>query len=176
MKQNAQEIEVFDQVDEYDMVIGKAAREVFHGNPDMIHRVVHILVYDTSGELYLQKRSITKDVQPGKWDTSVGGHVAAGESYEDAARREMQEELGIEGAVIEYLHRYLHRNDYESEYVSTYRCIWDGPIEINREEIDEGRFWPVEKIRKSVKDKFTPNFLDELSRMEQLKTDSVLRP
>ncbi len=163
-----QDKEVFDLVDEHDIVIGTGDREDFHGNPSMIHRVVHVLVFDSSGELYLQKRSLTKDVQPGKWDTSVGGHVGAGESYEEAAYREMKEELGIEGVVLEFLHRYLHSNDYESEFVSTYRCIWNGAIEFNRDEIDEGRFWSLEKIRATDRVKFTPNFLDELNRFKKL--------
>jgi isopentenyldiphosphate isomerase len=162
------EKEIFDLVDENDTVIGRAERDDIHGNPQMIHRVAHVLVFDSSGELYLQKRSIKKDVQPGKWDTSVGGHVNSGESYEEAAYREMKEELGIEGAILEFLYRYLHRNEYESEYVSTYRCIWNGAIEIEKHEIDEGRFWSLQKIRESDPRKFTPNFLDELVRFKRL--------
>ena len=106
-------------------------------------------------------------MQPGKWDTSVGGHVDAGESYDAAALREMREELGIDGAAVEFLYKYLHRNEYESEYVCTYRCIWDGPIEIHPDEIDEGRFWTLKSIRSSSPDHFTPNFLDELERFSQ---------
>lgn len=161
------EKEVFDLVDENDNVIGSADREDFHGNPDMIHRVAHVLVFDSSGELYLQKRSSRKDVQPGKWDTSVGGHVNSGESYEEAAYREMKEELGIEGVPLEFLHRYIHRNEYESEFVSTYRCVWNGSIDFNRVEIEEGRFWTLKKIRESSPEKFTPNFLDELERLKR---------
>lgn len=159
--------EIFDIVDEQDIPIGQAARYEVHGNPLLIHRVSHVLVFDSSGELFLQKRSLNKDVQPGRWDTSVGGHVDRGESYDNAALREMQEELGIGGVKVEFMYKYLHRNDYESEYVSTYRCVWDGPIEIQKEEIDEGRFWPLEKIRCSNPSLFTPNFLDELERLEK---------
>jgi isopentenyldiphosphate isomerase len=162
------EKEIFDLVDENDIVIGSADREDFHGDPRMIHRVAHVLVFDSSGELYLQKRSINKDVQPGKWDTSVGGHVNSGESYEEAAYREMKEELGIEGTVIEFLYRYLHRNDYESEFVSTYRCFWNGAIDIEKDEIDDGRFWSLKAIREADPRKFTPNFLDELERYKKL--------
>lgn len=160
-------IEIFDIVDEKDQPVGQASRQEVHGNPSLIHRVAHVLVFDDSGELFLQKRSLNKDVQPGKWDSSVGGHVDKGESYHDAALREMREELGIDGVKIEFMYKYLHRNDYESEYVSTYRCLWDGPIDIQREEIDEGRFWPLEKIRKTNPLHFTPNFLDELKRLEK---------
>jgi isopentenyldiphosphate isomerase len=161
-------IEIFDRVDEYDNVIGSAERSDFHGNPEMIHRVAHVLVFDSSGELFLQKRSLSKDVQPGKWDTSVGGHVDSGESYEQAAYREMREELGIEGVSLEFLYRYLHSNDYETEYVSTYRCFWNGAIDVDKHEIDEGCFWPLEKIRASDSKLFTPNFLDELERLNRI--------
>ena len=159
--------EVFDIVDEEDRPLRRALRSEVHGNPGLIHRVAHVLVFNGSGELYLQKRSRRKDVQPGKWDTSVGGHVDAGESYDAAARREMGEELGIREGTLEFLYKYLHRNDYESEYVGTYRCLWDGPILPDPEEIDEGRFWSLEEIRRSDAALFTPNFLDELERWKK---------
>ena len=167
MKNAAGSGEIFDVVDEQDRIIGRAKREEVHGNPSLIHRVAHVLVFNSSGELFLQKRSPSKDVQPGKWDTSVGGHVDAGESYDDAALREMREELGITGAKVEFLYTYLHSNTYESEYVSTYRCIWDGSIETDPEEIEKGRYWTLEEIRKTPREKFTPNFLDELERLEK---------
>lgn len=163
--------EIFDHVDENDNVIGRDRRSVFHGNPAMIHRVAHVLVFDTAGRLYLQKRSLSKDVQPGKWDTSVGGHVDSGESYEEAGYREMKEELGIEGAALEFLHRYLHRNSFESEYVSTYRCVWNGPVVFDEEEIEDGRFWTMSEIESTDPSLFTPNFLDELSRYKEMKAE-----
>ena len=89
--------EIFDLVDDDDRVIGRATRNEVHGNPKLLHRVVHVLVFDSLGRLYLQKRADDKDVQPGKWDTSVGGHVDAGEDRETAALRELSEELGIPG-------------------------------------------------------------------------------
>ena len=157
--------EVFDIVNQRDEVIGRAGRGEVHGNPMLIHRVVHVLVFDRFGALYLQKRSRNKDVQPGKWDTSVGGHVDAGESYDAAAERELTEELGITGTAPAFLYKYLHRNDYESEYVSTYRMVYDGLIRIQPDEIDEGRFWPIREIREKLGSGiFTPNFEDEFSR------------
>lgn len=160
--------EIFDVVDEDDQIIGQAAREEVHGNPELIHRVIHILVFNSQNELYLQKRDIHKDVQPGKWDTSVGGHVDKGESYQDAALREMEEELGIKGAPLEYLYKYRMCNDYESEYVSSYHCLWNGAIKTNAEEIEEGRFWRLDEIALNADSGiFTPNFLDEISRYQQ---------
>lgn len=111
---------------------------------------------------------MNKDVQPGKWDTSVGGHVDKGESYRDAAVREMKEELDIKSANLNYLYKYRLRNDYESEYISSYHCLWDGAIKINIDEIEEGRFWRLHEIAKKINSKiFTPNFLDEIKRYQK---------
>ncbi|HUX50537.1 MAG TPA: NUDIX domain-containing protein [Spirochaetia bacterium] len=157
--------EVFDLVDEFDVTAGITTRAAVHGNPALIHRVAHVLVFNDAGELYLQKRSSTKDVQPGRWDTSVGGHVDSGESYERAAAREMREELGIQGATLCFVHKYLHRNGYESEYVCTYQVIWNAPIAPDPVEIDEGRFWSIGEIFPRLESGiFTPNFVDELNR------------
>ncbi len=87
--------EWFDIVDENDRVICQAPRSVCHGDPSLIHRVAHVLVFNRRGQLLLQKRSRSKDIQPGRWDTSVGGHLDPGEDYLEAAYREMREELGI---------------------------------------------------------------------------------
>jgi isopentenyldiphosphate isomerase len=156
--------EMFDVVDTADRVIGTARRADVHGNPNLIHRVAHVLVFNNRNELFLQKRAVTKTVQPDKWDTSVGGHVESGETYEIAARREMEEELGITGPQPERLYRYLHRNDFESEMVTTFRVTWDGEIRIQHEEISDGRFWGLNEIAGADPAIFTPNFLEELDR------------
>ncbi len=163
--------EVFDIVDERDKIIGQATRQEVHANPSLIHRVVHVLVFNPKGGLFLQKRSSFKDVHPGKWDTSVGGHVDTGESYDHAALREMREELGIQGIKLKFLHTYLHRNSYESEFVRSYWCCWAGPVRTDPEEIEEGRFWSLKEISESDPLLFTPNFLDELERFHNLPVD-----
>jgi isopentenyldiphosphate isomerase len=156
--------ERFVLVDQDDRELGSVTREQVHGDPRLIHRVAHVLVWNSREELYLQFRSATKMVQPSRWDTSVGGHVDYGETYEQAAAREMREELGITGVPLRFLYRYLHRNDFESEYVATFECTFDGEIVPNPEEIDHGRFWSLEKIQQNDRGVFTPNFLDELDR------------
>lgn len=157
-------MEIFDIVDERDQVIGQATRQEVHGNPSLIHRVVHILVFNSKKELFLQKRSASKDTYPGSWDTSVGGHVDGGESYNHAASREIREELGVKNIKLEFLHTYIHRDSSESEFVRSYRCCCDGPFTLNPEEIEEGRFWSLKEIHKANQNLFTPNFLEELKR------------
>ncbi len=157
--------EQFYHVDENDTILGMISRSQAHGNPKYIHRVAHVIIINAENQMYLQQRSIRKTVQPGKWDTAVGGHVDFGESYEAAAYREMSEELGITGTPIQFLYKYLHRNDYESEYVATFTCIWDGLFHLCAEEIDDGRFWTLSEIHDRINENiFTPNFIDELHR------------
>lgn len=143
-------------------VIGSAPRSEIHGNPSLLHRVVHVLVFNPDGELLLQKRSQNKDVAPGKWDTSVGGHVGIGEDLLSSSMREMHEELGIAGHEPEYLYSYIHTNPYETELVTTFRCISGGEFPFNREEIDEIRFWSFEEIRQAIgKNVLSDNFEHE---------------
>jgi isopentenyldiphosphate isomerase len=154
--------EFFEIVDEQDRVIGKAPRSECHGDPSLIHRVAHVLVVDKSGRLLLQKRSPHKDIQPGKWDTSVGGHLNIGEDYEAAAYREMKEELGIDGVNLTFLYAYPLRNEIESENVRTYHCLYDGRIDFDPEEITEVRSWGMDEIDQNLGNGlFTPNFEEE---------------
>ncbi|MBI4689476.1 MAG: NUDIX domain-containing protein [Nitrospirae bacterium] len=102
--------ELIEIINEHGEIIGIAPRSKVHGNPSLIHRVVHVLVFNKERELFLQKRSNNKDVAPGKWDTSVGGHVGPGEEPFDAAKREMEEELGITKCNLQFLYTYLHTN------------------------------------------------------------------
>jgi isopentenyldiphosphate isomerase len=143
-------------------VIGYAPRAEIHGNPSLIHRVVHVLVFNKKGGLLLQKRPQTKDVAPGKWDTSVGGHVGIGEELHFSSRREMHEELGITGCEPEHLYSYIHSNSYETELVTTYRCVYEGGISFNKGEIEEIRFWSFDDIREAMgKNILSDNFEHE---------------
>jgi isopentenyldiphosphate isomerase len=155
--------EFVEVVTEEGEIIKSLPRSEVHGNPALIHRVVHVLVFNKSGNLFLQKRSLDKDVAPGKWDTSVGGHVNLGESLEDAVKREMEEELGIQSCGHEFLYSYIHSNPYETELVYTYSCIYDGKIVIQQDEIDEVRPWNLEEIRQQIgAGIFSDNFEHEI--------------
>lgn len=153
--------EYFDVIDKYGNIIGKATREECHKDRALAHRVVHVLVFNSKGELLLQKRHKNKDIQPGKWDTSVGGHLNLGETFEKAVAREMQEELGI-SAEIKHIYDYWMYTSVETEYVRTYICTYDGVINFNPDEIDEVMFWSKEKIEKNLNNNiFSPNFIKE---------------
>jgi len=138
--------EVFQLVDEKGAPMGSAPRSRCHGDPRLIHLVVHIHVFDAAGRLYLQKRAATKDTNPGKWDTSVGGHVQWGETVPAALAREAQEELGIDAGGAAALFGYLHRGSFESEYAQCYALTWTGPVRPDPEEIETGRFFRLEEI------------------------------
>jgi isopentenyldiphosphate isomerase len=143
-------------------VTGIAPRSEIHGNPSLLHRVVHVLVFNKQGHLLLQKRAENKDVAPGRWDTSVGGHVGIGEDLLVSSKREMTEELGVTGYEPEYLYSYVHSNTYETELVTTYRCICEGEFSFNSDEIDEIRFWSFDEIREALgKEILSENFEQE---------------
>jgi isopentenyl-diphosphate delta-isomerase type 1 len=142
--------EILEIVDENNNIIGKATREECHGNPHLIHRTAHVIVVNNNKEILLQKRSMSKDIQPGKWDTAVGGHFDPGENADQAARREMNEELGIsKNTQIIFLFDMKIRNKIESENVSVYKLIYNGPFDFQKEEIDEIKFWTKEEIKRA---------------------------
>ncbi len=156
--------EILEVVDEKGDVLKLAKRSEIHGNPSLIHRVVHVLLFDKKGRLLLQKRSLNKDVAPGKWDTSVGGHVNPGEDILEAAKREMKEELGISDCKLDYMYAYLFSNHVESELVNTFSCIYSGKFFFNKNEIDEIAFWDIKKIKENLgKNVFSGHFEKEIS-------------
>ena len=109
--------ELFPVVDEDGNIVGTATRGECHGGSKLLHPVVHLHVFDGKGNLFLQKRPEWKDIQPGKWDTSVGGHVDLGEDVSSALKREVSEELGIEEFVPEFIVSYVFESDRERELV-----------------------------------------------------------
>ncbi|OGV34047.1 MAG: hypothetical protein A2020_01095 [Lentisphaerae bacterium GWF2_45_14] len=159
--------EIFEIVNQDGAVIGTAPRSECHGNPALVHRCAHVVVYHPDGRILLQKRSAAKDIQPGKWDTAVGGHLQVGEDFESGARREMNEELGLDPAVpLEFLFDSKIRNDIESEKVRVFSVVSSGPFQFDRDEVSEVRFWTVSELKDSLeRDDFTPNLKAELKKL-----------
>lgn len=157
--------EKFPIVDEEGCVIGSATRGECHNGSRLLHPVVHLHVFNTAGDIYLQKRPEWKDIQPGKWDTAVGGHMDYGEKPEEALRREVREELGITDFTPEFIGKYVFDSKRERELVYVNRTIYDGPVRPSTEELDGGRFWTMAEIREAMgKDILTPNFESEFKR------------
>ena len=158
-KDNSQEM--FPVVDEEGNILSAATRGECHSGSMLLHPVVHLHVFNSEGQLYLQKRPDWKDIQPGKWDTAVGGHVDLGESIHEALRREVQEELGISDFEPQKLPHYVFQSDRERELVFPFRTTYDGKITPSQE-TDGGKFWSISEIEASLgKGVFTPNFESE---------------
>lgn len=149
-------------VDEYGNVIDAATRQECHSGSRKLHPVVHLHVFNSRGELYLQQRPLWKEIQPGKWDTACGGHVSFGESIEMALQREVSEELGITDYTPQRIATYLFDSIRERELVFVHTTIYDDPIHPDAEELSGGRFWTLQEIEEAMgKGILTPNFESE---------------
>jgi len=154
-------------VDRDGNIIGHALRSECHKDISKIHPVVHVHVINQKGEIFLQKRSMKKLIQPGKWDTSVGGHITYGEPLQEALRREAWEEAGVENGVFEKITSYLWECPRETEYINVYKCRYDNPKIIAVAEIDDGKFWKISEIEQAIgKGILTPNFETEFQRIK----------
>ena len=166
--------ELLQLVDRLGNPIGTAPRSECHGNPELIQAVVHLHLFDKAGRMYLQKRAASKDRFPGRWDTSVGGHVAPGETPEAAIRREAREELGIDldgsdgiGG-LDRLQPYIYSDETETEFVVPFRLVFSGSPRPNPEEVEDGAFFELEDIRRRLREQpeeFTPHFRSAFVRL-----------
>lgn len=157
--------EMFPTVDENGDITGAVSREDAHSGSKVLHPVVHLHVFNSRGELYLQKRPAWKDIQPNRWDTAVGGHVEMGENVETALRREAFEELKLIRFVPRLIDRYVFESDRERELVYVHRTEYDGEILPDKDELDGGRFWSLDEIDAQLgRDVFTPNFEHEFKK------------
>lgn len=162
--------EIFPLVDEQGNIIGSATRKECHSGSKLLHPVVHLhILNEEKNAIYLQKRSLTKDIQPGKWDTAVGGHIDLGENTYLALLRETREELGLTDFTPEHIISYVFESEIEKELINTYYTTVN-PNTINfvidKNEISEGRFWSFIEIEENIgKNIFTPNFEQEYQRI-----------
>ncbi len=129
------------------------------------HRATYILVFNSQGELCVQKRTQTKDVFPGYYDVAAGGVVLAGESYEEGAVRELAEELGIRGTPLARLFDFYYENKYIRLWGRAFSCVYDGNLVLQEEEIESGTFMKVDEVQRLAEtEPFTPDCLHVLRR------------
>lgn len=145
--------EIFDIVNERDEVVGNAPRTVVHAR-GLLHRAVHVLVFNARGEVFLQKRSMKKDRQPGVWDSSSSGHVDSGEDYDTCAVRELREEIGLSVTKTpQRLFKIDACDATDAEFVWVYRCGSEGPFTLHPDEIDEGGWFAPAKVTQWVNER-----------------------
>ncbi len=138
--------EIFDVVNDWDQVIGQRPRAEVH-RLGLKHRAVHIFVCNGRGEVFLQKRSQSKDRFPGAWDSSASGHLEAGESYDACALRELREELGLEATVVpEKLFKVAACVETDQEHLWVYRQQAEGPFRLHPEEIETGGWFEPARV------------------------------
>ena len=168
--------ELFPIVDESGNIIGSVRRQAAHNGSKILHPVVHLHVFDTKGNIYLQKRPVWKDIQPDKWDTACGGHVDLGENIKSALRREAKEELGLTEFDINTLGNYIFESTRERELVYVHTTVINSNtiIRPNKNELAEGKFWSKEEIINNMnKNVFTPNFEQEYQRFFMGKENNI---
>jgi mevalonate kinase len=138
--------ELFIVVDQNDNILGYKTRYECHHDKSLIHRTVGVLIFNRNGQLLLQKRSITKDMDPGVWAISTAGHVTKNQSYEEAAHRELKEELGIETAISPVV-KFLSETQEETEMAMLFKGVAEGPFIFNQNETSEVKFFNTNEIR-----------------------------
>lgn len=146
------------------LVVGRSTREFCHSGAKPLHPVIHIHIIDRYSRIYLQKRSMKKDIQPGRWDTAVGGHVSYGEGILEAVYREASEELGFTEFNPIHIETYLFESEIEREMVNVFGVVGSYELHPDLDEVDEGRWWELADIDANIgKGVFTPNFETEFT-------------
>ena len=126
--------ELVDVVDEEDRVVATVTRRELRER-HLLHRCTYVLVRNGAGEILVHRRTDTKDINPGAFDVFAGGVCAAGESYDDCARREVAEELGVVGAELRFLFRHRYRGRHGQAWGAVYEVRWDGPVRHQESEV-----------------------------------------
>lgn len=156
-------------VEESGLVVGQATRKAVHGGSKLMHPVVHLHIINREGCLYIQKRSMKKDLLPGCWDTAVGGHVDYGESLEESLYREASEELGFRDFNPVYLKSYVWESARERELVNVFATVGDFVLKPDLDEVSEGRYHTMSEIESHLgMGFFTPNFEQEFKSIKNI--------
>jgi isopentenyl-diphosphate delta-isomerase type 1 len=145
--------DIFDVVNEHDEVVGRQTRREVH-RQGLMHRAVHVLVFNARGQVFLQKRSMQKDRQPGLWDSSASGHLDSGEDYDACAVRELREEIGLRlDAPPRRLFKLAASAETDQEHVWVYRSEAEGPFELHPDEIEQGGWFAPEEVTRWMSEK-----------------------
>ena len=157
-------------VDEKGRVTGQAPRSQVHNGSKLLHPVVHLHVINHNKAILLQKRPVSKQIQPGKWDSAVGGHISTGESLEQALKKEAFEEIGLVDFSVKMQKVYKWESKVEAELVYMFTTFDYKNFKVHSTEVDEVRFWTKNQIEKNLgKDIFTPNFEHEFGMLKEMK-------
>lgn len=157
-------------VDEKGKVIGQAPRSQVHNGSKLLHPVVHMHVINRNKAILLQKRSNSKQIQPNKWDTAVGGHISAGENLEQALKKEAFEEIGLKDFSAKLQTVFKWESDIETELVYLFTTHDFKNFHVSSNEVTEARFWTKKQIENQLgKGIFTPNFEYDFALLEKLK-------
>ena len=157
-------------VDEKGKVIGQAPRSQVHNGSKLLHPVVHLHVLNRNKAILLQKRPVTKDIQPGKWDTAVGGHISAGETLEQALKKEAFEEIGLVDFSAKLHKTYVYESEVEKELIHMFITFDYKNYHVHSDEVEEARFWTSKQIESNLGEGvFTPNFESEFELLKRMK-------
>ena len=152
--------ELVDLIDPANNIIGRASRREVRSR-NLLHRGVGILCRNSRGDIYVHRRTTTKDVFPGMYDMFVGGVVGWGETYEAAAQREIAEELGIAGPEPRFLFHHLYQGPLNRAWVAVYEVTWDGAIRHQESEVAWGSYLSLEELLAKLEEwDFVPDGLE----------------
>lgn len=161
--------EIIDVVDDKDNVVGKSAREEIL-TKRLIHRAAMVIVFNSKGRIYVHQRSHKKRTFPRLWAIGAGGALQVGESYDDAAKRELMEELGIENVNLEFIFDFNYRCEENKYNAKIYKCVYDGKIKINEEEFEQGMFINFKDMEKFMQEhQFCPDTAEFFERYKKLR-------
>jgi isopentenyldiphosphate isomerase/intracellular septation protein A len=163
--------ELLSELNSEGKVIGVMTRDQAHDGSKRMHPVIHVHILNSKGEVLLQKRNENKFIQPGKWDTAVGGHISHGENLETALKRETYEELGLKNLKYQYITKYIWESEIEKELVFVFLAQHEEFNFVKNDEVDEVKFWSFKEIKKNLsKNVFTPNFeVDFINILNKIK-------
>lgn len=152
-------------VDRQDKVVGEADRKFVY-KAGLNHRLIRVLLFNTAGQVLLQWRSKEEDSFPETWDQSAGGHVDAGEVYEEAAYRELEEELGVSGIKLSHWKTYYTSGSFGGKHYNRFNGVfigeYEGPLVLQEEEVAEVRWWGQTELQEKMKSDpqlFTPGLM-----------------